>query len=254
MTPLLEAVAVALEGRLLASDLQMHSPELICLIGPNGSGKTSLLHALARIGRPSGEVRIEGLRPEDLSPGGRRRLLSYLPASRDVAWPLAALDLVRLGAGEAEADRAMAALDLVPFARRRVVSLSSGERSRVLIARALAPKPRLVLLDEPVANLDPLWQLRLMEILREAVAGQGQGVVVAMHDLDLAARYADRLVLMEKGAIAAQGEPQAMLDSERLGEVFGIERVEGIGRPLSSPSPDGEGDHPMGGGGVLGDA
>lgn len=239
MTALLEARGVALAGRLAPTDFAVAGPELVCLVGPNGSGKTSLLHALARIGAPAGEVRIGGRRPEELAPAARRRLLSYLPASREVAWPLSALDLVRLGASEAEAGEAMAGLDLTPWAGRRVDRLSTGERSRVLIARALAPKPLLLLLDEPVANLDPLWQLRLMEILRLAVSA-GQAAVVAMHDLDLAARYADRLVLMDGGAIVAEGEPGAMLDSARLGEVFGIKRAGGVWTPLSSPSGDGE--------------
>jgi iron complex transport system ATP-binding protein len=230
MTLLLEAKGAALAGRLAPTDFAIERPELVCLVGPNGSGKTSLLHALARIGQASGEVRIGGQRPEDLAPAARRRLLSFLPASRDIAWPLSARDLVRLGAGAAEADAAMAALDLTPWAERRVDRLSTGERSRVLIARALAPKPLLLLLDEPVANLDPLWQLRLMELLRLAVAG-GQGAVVAMHDLDLAARYANRLVLMADGAIVEEGEPRAMLGSARLGEVFGIRRAGGIWLP-----------------------
>ncbi|HET9638081.1 MAG TPA: ABC transporter ATP-binding protein [Allosphingosinicella sp.] len=230
MTALLEANGAALAGRLAPTDFAVEKAELVCLVGPNGSGKTSLLHALARIGRASGEVRIGGQRPEDLAPAARRRLLSFLPASRDVAWPLSARDLVRLGASEAEADEAMDALDLTAWAGRRVDRLSTGERSRVLIARALAPKPLLLLLDEPVANLDPLWQLRLMELLRRAVEG-GQGAVVAMHDLDLAARYADRLVLMAEGAIVAQGEARTLLDSARLGEVFGIKRARGMWMP-----------------------
>ena len=238
MTALLEASGLALDGRLRPSSMRIEAPALVCLIGPNGSGKTSLLHALARIGRPSGDVRIDGIRPEDLAPAQRRRLLTYLPASRDVAWPLAARDLVRLGASDGEAEEAMAALDLMPWAGRRVDRLSTGERSRVLIARALAPKPRLLLLDEPVANLDPLWQLRLMERLVEAVRG-GQGAVVAMHDLDLAGRFADRLVLMDGGAIVADGEPAAMLGSARLQQVFGIERVEGTWRPLAAHGPMG---------------
>ncbi|HEX8225732.1 MAG TPA: ABC transporter ATP-binding protein [Allosphingosinicella sp.] len=232
MTTLLKAEAVAIAGRLDPTDFAIERPELVCLVGPNGSGKTSLLHALARIGAPAGEVRIDGLSPDGLAPGRRRRLLAYLPASRDIAWPLTALDLVRLGASAGEADQAMAELDLTRWADRRVDHLSTGERSRVLIARALAPRPRLLLLDEPVANLDPLWQLRLMERLAEAVQG-GQGAVVAMHDLELAARFADRLVLMDGGAIVAEGEPEAMLGSERLGEVFGIRKVDGEWRPLS---------------------
>ncbi len=232
MTALLRAEKVGLAGRLEPVDFRMEAPELACLVGPNGSGKTSLLHALARIGGPSGVVWIDGRRPEALAPAERRQCLSFLPASRDVAWPLAVRDLIRLGADEAEADSAMAALDLTPWAERRVDRLSTGERSRVLIARALAPKPRLLLLDEPVANLDPLWQLRLMERLRSSVAA-GQGAIVAMHDLDLAARFADRLVLMEGGAIVADGEPEAMLGSARLQEVFGIRQAGGRWVPLA---------------------
>jgi iron complex transport system ATP-binding protein len=231
------AAQAGLAGRLEPFDFRMDAAQLVCLVGPNGSGKTSFLHALARIGRPSGEVWIDGERPEGLPPARRRRLLSYLPAARDSAWPLAAEDVVRLGADRAEAAEAMAALDLAPFARRRIDRLSTGERSRALIARALAPRPRLLLLDEPVANLDPLWQLRLMEILRSA-AGLGQGAIVAMHDLDLAGRFADRLVLMDRGAIVADGEPGALLASERLEQAFGIRKAGGEWRPLPCQSPE----------------
>jgi iron complex transport system ATP-binding protein len=239
MIPLLEAVGVGLAGRLGPCDLVMAAPELVCLVGPNGSGKTSLLHALARIGPVTGQVRIDGLSPERLAPARRRRLLSFLPASRDIAWPLAVRDLVRLGAGDSDADEALAALELGAFAERRVDRLSTGERSRVLIARALAPKPRLLLLDEPVANLDPLWQLSLMERLRLATSERGQGAIVAMHDLDLAARFADRLVLMDGGAIVGDGEARAMLGSARLEEAFGIRKTNGEWRPLSSSRREG---------------
>ena len=235
MTALLEATGLILGGRLRPSDLAMEQAELVCLIGPNGSGKTSLLHALARIGGAGGNVRIDGVRPDSLPSARRRLLLSYLPASRDIAWPLTARDLVRLAADDREADEAMAALDLAAFAGRRVDRLSTGERSRVLIARALAPRPRLLLLDEPAANLDPLWQLRLMDGLRAAVGG-GQGVIAALHDLDLAARFADRLVLMDGGAMVAEGGPKAVLGSAKLGEVFGIERRDGFWHPSSPPS------------------
>ena len=222
-------------GRLQPTDLRIEAPRLVCLVGPNGSGKTSLLHALAGIGSPAGSVEIGGKDARTAPVALKRRLLSYLPASREAAWPLTARDLVRLGlpAGEGgeEADLALEALDLLPFAQRRVDRLSTGERSRVLIARALAARPRLLLLDEPVANLDPLWQIKLMDLLAAAVRERGQAVLVALHDLDLAARYAERLLVMDGGRIAADGDPQALIGGGAIRTVFGIERSEAGWRP-----------------------
>ncbi|HYE28141.1 MAG TPA: ABC transporter ATP-binding protein [Allosphingosinicella sp.] len=236
---MLEATGLSLPGRLFDVSLRIAAGELVGLVGPNGSGKTSLLHAIAGIGSPRGEVRVDGIDPSLLGPDERRRMLAYLPAARDAAWPISARDAIALGLPASAPPEAiepiLGALDLAGIVERRIDCLSTGERSRVLIARALVARPRLLLLDEPVANLDPLWQLRLMETLRAAVDQLGQGVVVAMHDLDLAARYADRLVLIDGGAIVAEGEPQAMLASPSLEAVFGIERVAGIWRPLNRP-------------------
>jgi iron complex transport system ATP-binding protein len=213
--------------------LDLAEGELVALVGPNGSGKTSLLHALAGIGRPSGTVEIAGTEASRLPPPQRSRLLSYLPATRDLHWPLAARDAVALsGAGDEEIARAMAALELEPFARRRMDRLSTGERSRVLLARALAPSPRLLLLDEPTANLDPLWQLRLGDLLTAEIRGTSRAALVAMHDLDAAAAFADRLIVMHEGRIAAMGDPALVVDGPAIPDVFGIERAEGRWRPV----------------------
>lgn len=234
MTPLLDATDLALPGRLEATSLRMERPELICLVGPNGSGKTSLLHALAAIGSPSGDVRIAGVNPLPLAPAQRMRLLSYLPATRDIPWPLTARDLIALGAPEAEDfEEIVEALGLQEFLARRLDRLSTGERSRVLIARALAARPKLLLLDEPIANLDPYWQLKLMDWLRAVPWERGQAVLLALHDLDVAARYADRLILMEDGRIVADGEPAAIIEGPQIPAVFGIARENGLWRPLS---------------------
>ena len=237
MTVLLQAEALSIAGRLHDSSITAEAGELVCLVGPNGSGKTSLLHAIAGVGDPAGSVRILGHDPRRAGPDERKRLLSYLPATRDIAWPLVARDLIALGlpggTGDEEVGRVVAELALGDIAERRIDRLSTGERSRVLIARALAARPKLLLLDEPVANLDPLWQLKLMDHLRLVTRRDGQAALIAAHDLDLAAAYADRLVVMRDGRIAADGDPAELLTSGLIPEVFGIERRDGGWRPVA---------------------
>ena len=215
----------------------LNGGELTCLIGPNGSGKTSLLHALAGIGHPSGKVLIEDADPRDLTLVNRQRLFSYLPASRDVSWPLTAHDVVALGSAaplEEEAIRQLLGdLDLEPFAGRRIDQMSTGERSRVLIARTLIAKPRVLLLDEPAANLDPYWQLRVMDYLRRSARSAGQGLLVAMHDLELARGFADRLIIMDHGRIEADGDPETLLQGAEVRRIFRIEKLGGRWQALA---------------------
>jgi iron complex transport system ATP-binding protein len=228
MSALLQATGLALPGRLGDTALTLEAGELTCLVGPNGSGKTSLLHALAGIGDPSGSVLIDGSDPRALPPGRRQRLFAYLPASRDISWPLTAHDLIALGSpsGEREAGirQVLTVLGLSEFADRRIDRMSTGERSRVLIARALVAGPRLLLLDEPASNLDPYWQLRLMDYLRTSARDNGQALLVAVHDLELARAYADRLIVMNEGRIEADGDPETLLGSEIIPRIFGIKR------------------------------
>jgi iron complex transport system ATP-binding protein len=220
---MLSASGLSLAGRLHDASLEVAAGELVCLVGPNGSGKTSLLHALAGIGGATGHVSLDGVDPRTLGPTERPRAFTYLPASRDLPWPLLARDLIALGGGGD-----MDGLDLEAVLDRRVDTLSTGERGRVLIARALAPRPKLLLLDEPTANLDPLWQIRLMKLIRSELAGQARAALVAIHDLDAAQRYADRILVMDRGWIAAEG-----LDGPHVAQIFGIEKVDGRWQPVA---------------------
>lgn len=226
MTVLLTAAGLWLPGRLHDAALEIAAGELVCLVGPNGGGKTSLLHALAGIGGAPGTMRLDGLDPRLLGPSQRPQLLTYLPAARDIVWPLLGRDLVALGGGQG-AD--LSPLELESLLDRRVNTLSTGERSRILLARALAPRPKLLLLDEPTANLDPLWRFRVMELIRSEAVQLGRAALVAIHDLDLAERYADRILVIDGGRIVAEG-----LSGPHMGAVFGVERAEAGWQPLSS--------------------
>lgn len=229
MTPLVEACGIALNGRLQVTNLHVASSELIALVGPNGGGKTSLLRALGGIERDQGTVVIAGEQLDAVPSVRRPALLSYLPASRDTVWPITASDVIQLGAARRDADRLqdlLATLDLQRLATRRVDRLSTGERARVLLARALYSRPRLLLLDEPLSNLDPHWALRIVDLLRVEVSRDDCAAVVALHDLGMGDRF-DRMLLVDGGRIVADGSPDGMLPSDALGTAFGIERIAG---------------------------
>jgi iron complex transport system ATP-binding protein len=238
---LVEARDLALRGRLRSTSLTLTSGTLTCVIGPNGGGKTSLLHALAGIGAPEGTVRIDGSDPRAAGTRQRKALISYLPTSRDIRWPLTGMDVVALGlqAGARRhlADPLLAELELTGLADRRMDRLSTGERARFLIARALVAKPRLLLLDEPAANLDPLWQLRVMELVRREARSNGRAALVAVHDLDHAARYGDRLLIVQGGKIVADGEPHPLLQGPLTPRVFGVARESGEWRVVRPAGP-----------------
>lgn len=226
MTPILRARGLALVERLHRTDLDIAAGELVALIGPNGGGKTSLLRALAGIESSEGAVLVDG---EDLHASGSARrpyLATFLPASRDVTWPISAYDVIALGLPRPDPARVSELIDLLelgPLADRRADHLSTGERARVLLARALAPSPKLLLLDEPLSNLDPYWMLRLLEILRETTTG-GTAALVALHDIDRIEAF-DRALLMSGGRLRAELEPEEMLGSEALAKAFRIERT-----------------------------
>ena len=203
--PMLEATSLTL------------APGVTALVGPNGSGKTTLLRALAGLSAGPGTVRLDG---RVLAPAN----YAWLPADRAAAWPITAFDTVALGLSRSDpaaVEAALARTATLPFAHRPLTKLSTGERARVLLARALVARPHLLLLDEPTANLDPAHALGVLELLREEAAA-GAIVLVALHDLALAARFAETLLLLHAGRLVAYGPPAEVLTPANLAAVFGI--------------------------------
>jgi iron complex transport system ATP-binding protein len=228
----LVATNVARPPILAPVSLALAAGSVTGLVGPNGAGKTTLLRALAGLSPGPGAVTVGGAALAGLPPAVRVRRLAWLPADRDLAWPMRAADLVQLGLGPGAAadpaavERALAAVDAQDFAQRRIDTLSTGERARVLLARALVARPAWLLLDEPVANLDIWHRIDIMALLRSEAA-RGAGVIVSLHDLDLARRWCDRLVLLHNGAATADGTPAEVLSVANLAAVFRIRETAG---------------------------
>ena len=232
-----QGLNVSLGSRAVLHDvsLELASGHLVALVGPNGAGKTTLLRALAGLVPATGRIAVGGRALDSLSLRDRARRFAYLPQGHIVHWPLPSRDIVALGRyphgasdparlsprdSEAVA-RAMQAADVVQFADRRATELSGGERSRVALARVLAVEAPVILADEPTSSLDPRHQLDVIKTLRTA-ADTGVLVIVVTHDLGLAARFADRVLVLSAGRLVSQGKPVEALSAEVLAEVFRI--------------------------------
>lgn len=223
MTSLLEVRGAAVPGRLNPTDIAVGAGEFVALIGPNGSGKTSLLRACAAIDGTADVLRIADEDLRSAPPARRPHLLGFVPASRDVVWPIAVRDIIGLGLVNPDPERIEELLDLLelrPLADRSADRLSTGERARVLLARALAPEPPVLLLDEPLSNLDPYWVLRLLELLR-GLADRGASVVAALHDIERIGAF-DRVLVMDHAELVADLVPEAMASSRLLSDVFRV--------------------------------
>jgi len=208
------------------------------LIGPNGSGKTTLLRSLAGLQElASGGVSIDEQLLTEMTVGARARRMSYMPQGTEVHWPLVVGRLVALGRiptldtwrGVRGPDldavvHALRAVDALHLTDRVVSSLSTGERARVLLARALASNPGILLADEPVASLDLNHQLLVLDVIRD-LCTQGMTAVVVFHDLSLAARYCSHLVLLRDGRIFAEGLPTDVLVRGNLRDAYGVDAV-----------------------------
>jgi iron complex transport system ATP-binding protein len=228
---------VTLSGRAVLNNVSLSlSPgHLVALVGPNGAGKTTLLRALAGLVPSDGAIHVGGDALSSLSLRERARRFGYLPQGHIVHWPLPARDIVALGryphgatdparltAKDTEAVlRAMQATDVMQFSERRVTELSGGERSRVALARVLAVEAPVILADEPTASLDPRHQIDVMRSLRHA-ADKSVLVIVVTHDLGLAARFADTVLVLSDGRLVSQGNPAEALSERVMADVFRI--------------------------------
>ncbi len=229
-------VTVVLGGRPVVDGIgaAVARGEWLALIGPNGAGKTTLLRAIARLVPFSGSIALEGSDTKELHRAELSRLLAVVPQEPSTPPWMTVAEYVLLGrtphlgtlAKEGRRDReaaawALARLDLLEYRERRLGTLSGGEKQRVVVARALAQEARIVLLDEPTASLDIGHQQQALELL-DVLRGESElTLVAAMHDLTLAAQYADRMVLLDRGRVAADGVPRDVLTEAAIARHYG---------------------------------
>lgn len=212
--------------------------ELLGVIGPNGAGKSTLLRLMSGIlGLSGGDIFLDG---KDISRYDAKRLyrkVAFVPQDTYFNFPFRAIEVVLtgrypyMGIFEKEtsedvelAEDCLKSVDMKHFARRNVTTLSGGEQQRVSIARALAQKTDFIFLDEPTSHLDIHHKLAVMKLLK-SIAGQGKGIVVVLHDLGLAGRFCDKILVLENGRNAALGEPAEVLNEKLLSSVFGVRTV-----------------------------
>ena len=232
----LDGVTVVLGGRPVVDgiDLRVGSGEWLALIGPNGAGKTTVLRAIARLVPFTGSITLGDVPTGDMSRAELSRLLAVVPQEPSTPPWMTVAEYVLLGrlphlgplAKEGEHDREAAAralsrLDLLQYRERPLGTLSGGEKQRVVVARALAQEARIVLLDEPTAAFDIGHQQQALDLL-DALRGESElTLVAAMHDLTLAAQYADRMVLLDRGRVVADGGPSDVLTEEAIARHYG---------------------------------
>ncbi|WP_295806053.1 ABC transporter ATP-binding protein [uncultured Nitratireductor sp.] len=229
-------LGVTLGGRRVIDGIgfDIEAGHVIGLLGPNGAGKSTLMRALTGHLAAHGTMRLGEHDLASVGPAERARLIAYLPQQRIIGWRLTVRDLVALGrlpwrafgrrAGDEDESaiaRAMEMTDVTPLAHRIATELSGGEQARVLMARAVAQATPLLIADEPASGLDPAHQITLMQSLNR-LAAEGRTTLVSLHDLTLAARWCDRVLLLNQGKLAAFGAPETVLSDRYLAEIYGV--------------------------------
>jgi len=230
-------LTVRLAGKVILDNVSFSAEHgaLITVIGPNGSGKTTLLRAIGGLlDDHEGSVCIDGQEIESMNPGSIGRKIAFVPQNPPETHNFTVLDIVSMGryphtgrfqmgsSNDGEIiENAMLVTDVLNLRNRKVSELSGGERQRVFIARAFAQNTPIIIMDEPTANLDIQYQLKILKLMQE-YSRKGVCIVTAIHDLSLASRYADRMVLLNQGTIVSAGLPQDVLNSENIEQSYGV--------------------------------
>lgn len=235
--------------------LSVDEEEFVALVGPNGAGKTSILRTVNGIFEPdSGAVEIDGQRVTELTAKALARRVATVPQDTHVDFSFTAEQLVEMGRTPYRSrldwsfqsdpvDAALTRTETTHLRDRPVDELSGGERQRILLARALAQEPRALVLDEPTANLDINHQIQMLQLVR-SITTEGRAAIAAIHDLELAARYCDRLLLVEDGAVQVRGPPETVLSHDRLATAFETETAVTTNPVTGTPTVTALGDRP----------
>ena len=225
-------------GTCVVKDINIKIPQgkIIGIIGPNGSGKSTLLKALAGLHKPSrGNAYLKDQNLQSLSPQQRAKLIGWVPQRQSYTWPLTVEDMVNLGRAphcgwflplsshdHKQVANILSITELSDLKARRIDKLSGGELQRTMIARTLVQEPEILLLDEPTANLDVHHQLQVLDMVFELVNNRNLTVVIALHDLSMAARYCEELILLNHGECYSKGNPEEVLTPQNIETVFGV--------------------------------
>lgn len=215
--------------------IKVERGEIVSLVGPNGSGKTTLLKCINKILKPKkGTILVQGVDVRKKSFKELAKFIGYIPQSTPASFPLSVFDVVLLGRkpyvnwGVSDRDKEIVsemldAMGLKDLALRMIDELSGGEKQKVILARALAQEPEVLLLDEPTSNLDLRHQLEILNLVSGMVKEKGLSAIMAIHDLNLASRFSDKVVMLKEGKIYAAGEVELVLTQENIKETYRVE-------------------------------
>lgn len=217
--------------------LELAKSEVLSIVGPNGAGKSTLIRCINRILNPQkGRIVLDGSDITNLTRMELARQLGYIPQSDHQSFPATVFDVVLMGrrphiswrSCQNDKEKVLDVLEMLNIehlAMRDINEISGGQQQKVLIARELAQEPDVLLLDEPTSNLDIRHQLEVMDVIRTLVTEKNISAIMAIHDLNLGSRYSDRMVMLNRGVIAAAGNPYSVLTQENIKQVYGVEAV-----------------------------